>query len=129
MWAFGLFAQPAIQDGAVGIDAAVAEERPVATSVFGLRGVALDDEDFFLVVGSFGGDLAERIGDEGVAPEFEAGVAIGGFAFEADAVHNGDVDSVGDGVRPLDGSPGVELRGAKFRFLVRMPAYAGGLAN
>src|SRR6202040_980675 len=40
-----------------------------------------------------------------------------------------DVDAVGDGVRALDGLPGVELRGAEFRFLVRMPAYAGGIEN
>jgi hypothetical protein len=54
---------------------------------------------------------AEGVGEEGVAPEFEAGVVRA--LFEADAVDGGDVDAVGDAawlrwMRP----PGVELGGA-----------------
>ncbi len=119
----------AIQDGAVGIDAAIAKERPVAASVFALRGIAFDDEDFFLVVGSFSDDLAEGIGDEGAAPEFEARIAVGRFAFEADTADDGDVHAVGDGMRALDSFPGVELCRAEFRFFVGMPADAGGIEN
>src|SRR5258708_16466974 len=85
--ACGLFAQPAIQDGSVGVDAAIAKEWPVATSVFALGGIALDDEEFFLIVGSFGDDLAKRMGDEKIAPEFKAGVAVCGPSFEATATY------------------------------------------
>ena len=48
-------------------------------------------------------------------------------AFEAHAVHGGDVDAVGDGVRALDGAPGVVLRRAVLRFLRGMPADGGGI--
>src|SRR5258707_14872509 len=98
LWACWSFAQPAIQNGAVGVDAAVAEEGPVAACVFAFCRVALDDEDFLFIVGGFGDDLAERIGDEGISPEFKTGIAIGGLAFESDAIYNRDVDAVGDRV-------------------------------
>ena len=125
----GLFAQPAIQDGAVGVDATIAEEWPVATSIFAFCGIAFDDQDLFLVLGSFGGDLAKGVGDERISPEFEAGVAVGGLALEADAIDDGDVDAIGDGVRALNSFPGVELGGTEFGFFVRMPANAGGVKN
>jgi len=125
----GLFAQPAIQDRTVGIDAAIAEKRPVAASVFALCGIAFDDKDFFFVVGGFGGDLAEGIGDERISPEFKAGVAVGGLTFEADAIDDGDVDAIGDSVSTLNGFPGIELRCAELGFFVGMPADAGGIEN
>ncbi len=103
----------------IGVDAAVAEEGPVAARFFALRGVALDNENFFFVVGGFGEDAAEGIGDERISPEFETGVAFFRFAFVADAIDDRDVNAVGDGVRALDGAPGVELRGAEFGFFVR----------
>src|SRR5256885_4594031 len=74
-WACGLFAQPAIQDWTVGVDAAVAEKGPVAPRVFAFCGVAFDDEDFFFVIRRFGGDLSEGIGDKRISPEFKTGVA------------------------------------------------------
>src|SRR5260370_1239216 len=77
---WGLFAEPAIQDGSIGIDAAITKEWPIATRIFAFGGVALDDEDFFFIVGRFGDDFAEKVGDGGVAPEFEAGVVVGGDA-------------------------------------------------
>ena len=94
-----------------------------------LCGVAFDDQNFFFVVRSFGENAAEGIGDEGVSPEFEAGVAFFRFAFVADAIDDGDVNAVGDGVGALDGAPGVELRRAELRFFVRMPADARGIEN
>ena len=45
-----LFAEPAVEDGLVGIDAAVAEEGPVAPRVFAFCGIAFDDKNFLLVV-------------------------------------------------------------------------------
>src|ERR1700724_969623 len=45
------FVQPAVQDGLIGVDAAIAEKWPVAARFLALCGVAFDDEDFFTVVG------------------------------------------------------------------------------
>src|SRR5258707_5763419 len=129
LWACRLFAQPAIQNGAVGVDAAIAEKRPVAARVFAFCRVALDDEDFLFIVGSFGGDLAERIGDERISPEFETGIAIGGLSFESDAIYNPDLDAVGDRVGSLDWFPGVEVCGAAIRVFVGMPPQAGAIAK
>ena len=45
----------------------------------------------------------------------------------SDAIHHGDIDSVGNGVRPLDGSPGVFLCLAVLRFLRRVPPNGSGI--
>src|SRR5439155_21993952 len=55
------------------------------------------------------------------------GVAIFRFAFESDAIDDGGIDAVGDGVAALNGFPGVKLRGAELRFFAGMPADAGGI--
>src|SRR5882724_6001968 len=81
------------------------------------------------MVGRFGNGLAEGIGDEGIAPELEAGIAIGRFALEADTIYNGDINSISDRVRALDSFPGIELRRTEFGFFVGMPAYAGRIEN
>src|SRR6267378_1880085 len=44
------FVQPAAQDGLIGVDAAVAEKRPVAACVLAFCGIAFDDEDFLFIV-------------------------------------------------------------------------------
>src|SRR5712692_11582303 len=69
-------AEPAVEDGMVGVDAAIAQKGPITAGFFALCGVSFDDEDFFFVVRSFGNDLAEGIGDERVAPEFQASIAV-----------------------------------------------------
>lgn len=112
-------------DVAVGVDAAVAEEGPVAADFVLQLGIALVDEDLFLVARCFGEDPAKRVGEERVAPEFEA--CISGPFFEADAVDRGDVDAVGDGMAALDGLPCVELGGAVLFFFSWMPADGGGV--
>src|SRR5204863_5027906 len=124
-----LFAEPAVEDGLIGIDAAVAQERPVAARVFALGGVALDNENFFVVVRGFGDDLPKGVGHERIAPELQAGIAILRLAFETHAIDDGSVNAVGDGVATLDSFPRVELRGAELRFFVGMPANAGGIKN
>ena len=43
-----------------------------------------------------------------------------------DAVYGSHVDAVGDGMRPLDGPPRVELRGAKLILFRRVPADSRG---
>ena len=77
------FAQPAVENRGIRINAAVAEERPIAPHFFALRRVAFNDEDFFFVIGSLGDYLTERIGHKGISPEFQARVAIFGLAFES----------------------------------------------
>src|SRR5579862_5337965 len=110
---------PSLQNRGVGIDAAVAEERPIAARFFDLRRVTFNDQDFFLLGGTFGEDTAKWIGDEGMSPEFQAAF---GRALEADAIHGRDKHAVGDGVGALNRTPRVELRGAEFLLLGRMPA-------
>src|SRR6266567_3408045 len=44
------FAEPAIEDGLVGINAPIAQEGPVAASVFALGGIAFDDENLLFAV-------------------------------------------------------------------------------
>src|SRR5580700_1400128 len=117
---------PSLEDWGVGIDAAIAQKRPVAACFFDARGIAFDDEDFFLVGGTFGEDAAKWIGNEGMPPEFEAAF---GSALEPDAIHSRDEHAVGDGVRALNRAPGVELRRAEFLFLRRMPANRRGIKN
>src|ERR1700730_1521234 len=124
-----LIAEPAIENGAVGVDTAVAEERPIAAGVFASRGIALDDQNFLLVVWSFGNHLSKRVGDERISPEFETGIAVLGLAFVANAIYHCDVNAVGDSVSALDGAPRIKLGGAEFLFFVRMPSDAGGIEN
>jgi len=94
-----------------------------------LAGVAFDNENLFLVVRSLGNDQAKGIGNEGISPEVQTGVAILRLAFEAHAIHDGGVNAVGDGVTALNGFPGVELRGAELRSFMRMPANTGGIKD
>ena len=68
---------------------------------------------------------AVGIGDETLAPEFEAGAAIGRFV--ADAVRRGDVAAVGDRVAALDGLPRIMLPLPVLRLLGGMPADGGGV--
>src|SRR5207245_7646848 len=123
----GLIAVPASENWLVGIDAPVAQERPVAAGFLAPGGVAFDDEDFLFIARSFGDNLTERIGDKGMAPEFQSRVTFLGFAFESHAVHNRRIYTIGDRMAPLNGPPSIELRVAKLRFLVRMPADTGGI--
>src|SRR5271157_3622002 len=103
MWSQGsrLLNEPA-GDAGVGVDSPVAQKRPVAAHFFDAAGVALDDERLFAIVGGLRQQLAERIGHERAAPEFEPSP---GRPFVPHAVDGGHVDAVGDGVRALDGAP------------------------
>ena len=66
---------------------------------FGEFGVDFGEEDGFFGVGGFGEDAAEGVGDEGAAPELEAGGLVGlvegavdedGALLVADAVDGSD---------------------------------------
>lgn len=119
----GSSVEEAAGDALVGVDAAIAEEGPVAAGIFEEFEVYFGGEDFFLVVAGLGEDAAEGIGDEAAAPEFQArafgalhGNAIVGYIalLEAYAVDGSDEDSVGDGVGSLHGLPGGVLGFAEF---------------
>src|SRR6185369_6259934 len=110
-------------DAAVGVNAPVAQERPVAPHIFDALAVHFADENLFLVNGALGDDDAERVGEKRRAPELDARTA--GRALVADAVDRRDIDAVGDGVRALDGAPRVALLRAELIFLVRVPADGG----
>ena len=64
--------EKAAADGRIGVDAAVAEERPVAARVFKQREIDLANQDFLLFVRSLRNDAAEGIGKEAAAPELQA---------------------------------------------------------
>src|SRR5215475_13245697 len=79
------FAEPAIENGLIRVNAAIAEKGPVAARLFALFCVAFDDEHFFFFATGLRGDLPKGIGDERVAPEFETRIAVFRIAFVADA--------------------------------------------
>src|SRR4051794_5904244 len=58
-------------DGRVGIDAAVAQERPVAARVLEEGQVNFADNDLFLFVRGLGEDASERVGQKAAAPELQ----------------------------------------------------------
>src|SRR4051794_35074165 len=107
-------------DAAVGVDAAVAQERPVAPHLLLAGEVDLADQDLLLVDRGLGDDDAEGIAEERRAPELEAGLS-GQARLVAHAVHGREVDAVRDGVAALDGLPGVALGDAVLGLLVRVP--------
>src|SRR5688572_11281429 len=110
------------QDRGIGVNASIAEERPVAAHLFDQCGVALRDEDLFSLAG-FRDVAAERIGDERMA---EKGDAVGArLVLVPDAVWRRDIHPVGDGVRSLHRSPRIDLRLAPFLLLGRMPPDGG----
>src|SRR5208337_5638534 len=55
------------------------------------------------------------------------GITADVAGLEAHPIHHADIDSIGNGVRPLDGAPGVVLRRAEFRLLRWMPADRRGI--
>src|ERR1039458_7023489 len=118
-------------DGSVTVDAAVAQEGPVAANLLQLMQVYFAEQNFFLIVRSFGQHAPEGIAEERPSPEFEAfagrGIAANVASLEADAIHHANINAVCDGVRPLDGAPGVVLRLAEFRLLRGMPSDGRGV--
>src|SRR5215831_13550150 len=84
-----------VRNGPVGVDAAIAQEWPVAAHFLHLAHIAFDDENLFAIMGAFGEDAPERIAHERRAPEFETFFRR---TLEAYAIYGRHVDSVGDGV-------------------------------
>src|SRR5262245_31294859 len=110
---------------AIGVDAAVAQERPVRARDVNLREIDGDGENLLLIGARLAENLAAGAGHEALSPELEAIAADG--AFVADAVGHGHVAAVGHGVRSLDDFPRSVLIHAVFLLLPGMPADGGGV--
>src|SRR2546425_8789438 len=86
--------EQAASDGSVGVDAAVAQEGPIASSLFQVAQVNFADQDFFFVVRCFCQHLTERIAEERSSPELEslAGrrIAADTARLKAHAIYNAD---------------------------------------
>src|SRR6185437_4665854 len=106
-------------DSAIGIDAAIAQKRPVLPRYLDELQIEIGGKHFFLVVRSLRDHAAKGIGNKAAAPEFETGRrrVIAG-SWDADpivddvpmlvpnAVHRTHKDAVGDGMCALHGLPG-----------------------
>ncbi len=97
--------QPA-DNVAVAVNATVPQERPVAPDALQMGEIALDDQDLLPVLRSLAEDDTERIRHERTAPELKSSVR---WAFVSHAVYSSHIDSVGDGVSPLNCPPSVTL--------------------
>src|SRR5690349_18125815 len=109
----------------VGVDAAVAEEGPMGAGHVHFVEIARDDERFLFVDAGFSEDSARGIGDEALAPEFDAVAADG--LFKTDAIGHRDEAAVRDGMTALDHFPGAVLVFAVFGFFFWMPTDGGGI--
>src|SRR2546428_12056739 len=118
-----LVSEEPVLNVAVGVNAAVAQERPVATHLFDPGQVDLRQHERF-VLGGLGHDDAERIAHERMAPELDPG-ALATQPLETAAVHGGNPAAVRNRATALDGFPGVELLLAVFLLLRRMPTDRG----
>src|SRR5258707_11263003 len=118
-----LVSEEPVLNVAVGVDAAVAQERPIAAHLLDPGGIDLRQYERF-VGGGLGHDDAERIAHERMAPEFDAG-ALAVQALEADTIDRGDPAAIGDRVAALNRFPRIELLLAELLLLRRMPAVGG----
>src|SRR5262249_11732597 len=106
----------AADEVAVRVDAPVAQEGPEPAHALDLREVAVDDEHLLLVGRRAREHAAERIGDEGLAPEADR--ALGPYA-----VHGDDEDAVRDRVGALRGLPRLVLGAVDLGALVQLPPH------
>src|SRR5436309_14152731 len=66
------FVNHAAGDGSVGVDAAIAEEGPIAANLFQMAQVNFADQDFLFVMRCFCQNSTERIAEERSSPELES---------------------------------------------------------
>src|SRR5215471_6353980 len=116
-------------NGSVAVDAAVAEERPIAADIFHCLHIDLANQDLLAVVRGLRDHASEGVGEEGASPKFQASalcaVATNVSVLEADPVHYANVDAIGYGMCALDGSPRIMLSDAEFGLLRGMPSDGG----
>ncbi len=118
-------------DGAVAVDAAVAQEGPVAADIFHLLASTSPTRISSLSCDASASTTPKGSQKNERAPEFEPCafhfVAADVSGLVSNAIHDGDKNSVGDSVRALDSPPGIVLRRAVLFFFCRMPADGGGI--
>src|SRR6266480_4033963 len=120
-----LVSEEPVLNVAVGVNAAVAQERPVAAYLLDPGEIDLSQHERFVRSG-LGQDDAERIAYERMAPEFDAR-ALAAQALEPDTIDRGDPAAIGDRVAALNRFPRVELLLAVLLFLRRKPADRRGV--
>src|SRR5690606_32661830 len=96
----------ALDQVAIGIDAAVAQERPDAAHGIGAGTVNAGDQQLRFGVAGPGEELALRTSDEACTPELRAIADAAGVGLETDAVAGQHRQAVGDGMTALHGDPG-----------------------
>ena len=105
----------ALREVAVGVDPAVAQERPVRAAELDLRQVAVHDQDLFLVHRRALRRSGRRARRRTTGPRTRCRPCSPACPWRrgslvADAVRRADVAAVGDGVAALDQFPRVVLR-------------------
>lgn len=121
----GLVRPPAFENGLVGVNAPIPQERPMGAGDIDLVQIHAGQENFLAIRGGFGEEFAGRSGDEAAAPEFES-VAPHRF-FMSNAVGGGHEAAIGNRVGALNSFPGGLLGSAVMLFFGRMPADGGGV--
>lgn len=108
----------------VGIDAPIAQERPVAPNIFEMFHIDLRKKNLFFVDRTFYKHHTLWIGYEGRAPELDAWSCLVGFLMP-DAINRGNVKAVGDCVTALHSLPCISLSLAVLFLLAGVPADSG----
>src|SRR3569623_1970747 len=110
----------------LGIDAPGAQIRPEAAHGLAAREVHVGDQYLGTVVRARE-HLALRPRDEAVSPKLNALGVARGVGFEADSIARQHGQTVGDGVRTLDGDPRLALTRPFVRVVRRIPADRRGV--
>src|ERR1700730_16861223 len=115
-----------VGDVGIAVDAAVAQEGPVASDVFQNAEVDLAHQNFLVVVRGLSDNAAERVAEKGASPEFKAisrdRVAPYVSGFMSHSIYHSHEHAIGNGMGALNGSPSIMLRLAELSFLRGMPA-------
>ena len=113
-------------DRSVAVDAAIAEEGPVAPNVLQLARSTSPYRISSLSWEAFGEHAAKGIAEKRSSPEFKpfarCGIAANVAGLEADTIHHAHINAVRNRMRPLNRAPGIMLRFAKFGLLGGMPS-------
>src|SRR5438105_10458665 len=121
----------AMGNRAVAINAAIAQEGPIAPDLFHRLQINLADQYLFFIVQAFGQHLSKGIAQERSAPEFQSGagrrLAAHISVLMTHAIYHCHIHTVSDGMGALNGSPGIMLASAVLRFFRRMPADGRGI--
>ena len=115
-----------LRDRRVAVDSPVPQKRPIAARLFNQAQVDFSDQNFFLVVRSFGDHAAKGIAQKRSAPELQSSaggrIAANVASFKPHTIDDAYINTIGDGVCPLNGPPCIMLSGAELGFLSGMRA-------